>query len=218
MDSKAVYAYAKVPLRDVGIIHGLEDRGFHLIEVQIRSEIQLKRDLDLTPFPYRFEPVRTEEELKLVLAIARATFEHDRFRIDPELGPAFAERRYEHYVHKSFKSPDEDVFRLVNRCTGETVAFKNHRLNPPDGVTFFLGGVRPDLKSLGLGAINNRFHFQWLREHGVKRGVTHISAANHPVFNMEIGRMGFRRGGNLRRSQKDLPFPVTRGSQQVLRE
>jgi hypothetical protein len=27
---------------------------------------------------------------------------------------------------------------------------------------------------------------------GVRRGTTHISAANYPIFNLEIGRLGFR--------------------------
>jgi hypothetical protein len=26
---------------------------------------------------------------------------------------------------------------------------------------------------------------------GIKRGTTHISAANYPVFNLEIGKLGF---------------------------
>jgi hypothetical protein len=189
---EALYSYAKVPLSDLTIIQGLEDRGFRMVETQIRSEVRLSEDFDLKPFPYRFELVETEEQLEPVLAIARRTFEHDRVTTDPMLGPAYAAPRYERYVRQSFVAPDQGVFRLVNTRSGETVAFKNHQLTPPDGVLFFLGGVRPELKASGLGMLNNQFHFNWLRERGVSRGVTHISAANHAVFNMEIGRMGFR--------------------------
>jgi hypothetical protein len=55
-----------------------------------------------------------------------------------------------------------------------------------------LGGVHPEFKRLALGVIASYFWGNQMRRDGFRRAVTHISAINHPVFNLEIGSLGFR--------------------------
>jgi hypothetical protein len=186
------YVSAKVPLEAIGSVHALENEGFRLAECQIRSSIKLRKPYDTSAFPYDFEQVKREEDLKEVLEIAGATFLHDRFSTDPLLLPGISGTRYQAYVLKSFRSPDEAVFRLIDRASGQTVAFKTHRYVGSSEVLFLLGGVHPDLKTLGLGLISEYFEFNELIRKGIKRGVTHISASNYPIFNLEIGQLGFR--------------------------
>jgi hypothetical protein len=52
--------------------------------------------------------------------------------------------------------------------------------------------VHRDYKSLGLGMISEYFEFNELMRKGIRKGITHISAANYPVFNLEIAQLGFR--------------------------
>ena len=188
-----VYVSCKVPLERVTDTHVLERHGFNLIECQIRSCIKLRKPFDVSAFgQYAFEQVIREEDLPEILEIAATTFVHDRFSMDLALPPEVSGNRYKEYVLKSFHSPDEAVCRLVERASGRTVAFKTHLYHAPDEVRFLLGGVRNDLKNLGLGPLNGYFEFNELIRKGVRKGITHISASNYPVFNLEIGNLGFR--------------------------
>jgi hypothetical protein len=187
-----VYVSVKIPLERIAEVHDLESAGFHLVECQIRSRVKLRKLHDVSAFPYDFERVTREVDLGEVLDIAGTTFVHDRFRVDGSIDPGAPGARYREYVRQSFLSPDEAVYRLVDRSTGHTVAFKTHRYVSETEVLFLLGGVHPDYKNLGLGLINEYFEFNELIGKGIRHGVTHISAANYPVFNLEIGNLGFR--------------------------
>lgn len=187
-----VYASCKIPMERVTDVHVLEDAGFRLIEFQIRSSVKLRRPFDVSAYNYDFEPVTDEAELEEVLEIAGGTFTHDRLSVDTALDPAISGARYRAYVCHSFHAPDEAVYRLIDRSTRRTVAFKTHRYVGPDEVLFLLGGVHPEMKSLGIGLINEYFEFNELIRKGIRRGTTHISASNYPVFNLEIGNLGFR--------------------------
>ena len=190
-DYAPVYVSAKIPLERISEVHALEGAGFQLAECQIRSTIKLRKPYDVAAFPYDFERVVREEDLGGVLDIAATTFVHDRFTTDRAIDPAASGARYREYVRKSFVSPDEAVYRLIDR-EGRTLAFKTHRYLGGTEVLFLLGGVHPDYKNLGLGMISEYFEFNELIRKGIRKGTTHISAANYPVFNLEIAQLGFR--------------------------
>lgn len=187
-----LYVFCKVPLERIADVHSLESKGFRLIECQIRTRIELRNEFDMSAVPYKFARVTTEEELEGVLEIAATTFERDRFSVDPEIDPHASGERYRRYARRSFEVPDEDVYRLYDPESGRTVAFKTHRYLPNDEVLLLLGGVHPDYKNLGVGVINSYAELNELRRRGIKRGITHISAVNFPVFNVEVGKLGFR--------------------------
>jgi hypothetical protein len=126
-DYHPVYVSCKIPMECVGDAHVLEKAGFRLIEFQIRSSVKLRKAFDVSAFPYDFERVSHEDDLPAVLDIAGATFTHDRFSVDGSLDAGISGARFKEYVRRSFRSPDEAVYRLVDRSTGVTVAFKTHR-------------------------------------------------------------------------------------------
>ena len=185
-----VYVSAKVPLERISDVHAFENAGFNLAECQIRSMIKLRKPYDVSAYPYDFERVVREEDLAPLLDIAETTFVHDRFSTDRSIDPAVSGARYRAYVRQSFLSADEAVYRLIDRDR-RTVAFKTHRYISDTEVLFLLGGVRADYKNLGLGLINEYFEFNELISKGIRKGITHISATNYPVFNLEIAQLGF---------------------------
>jgi hypothetical protein len=191
-DYHPVYVSCKIPMEHVNEAHVLEEAGFRLIEFQIRSTVKLRTPFDVSAYPYDFERVQREEDLDGVLDIAGATFEHDRFFVDRSVDPGVSGIRFREYVRQSFHMPNEAVYRLIDRSSGGTVAFKTHRYTSSTEALFLLGGVHPDFKNLGLGPINEYFEMNELMRKGIKRGTTHISAANYAVFNLEIGKLGFR--------------------------
>jgi hypothetical protein len=190
-EHRPAYVTCKVPLEQIAAIHALEKTGFNLVECQIRSMIKLRRTYDISAFDYEFLQVTREEDLGEVLDIASSTFVHDRFRMDPALGQSISAARYREYVLKSLHASNEAVYRLVDRA-GRVVAFKTHRYVSSTEVLFLLGGVRADLKNVGVGPVSEYFEFNELIRKGIKTGITHISAANYPIVNLEIGKIGFR--------------------------
>ncbi len=186
-----VYASCKIPMERVNDTHILEDAGFRLIEFQLRMLAKLRKPFDVSPCPYDYERVTTEEGLKEVLDIAGTTFVHDRFSVDRLLDPGISGARYQEYVRRSFHASDEAVYRLVDQSTRQTVAFTTHRYVGSDDVLHLLVGVHPEMKNLGLGVINESFELNDLIRKGFKRVTTHISAANYPIFKI-FTALGFR--------------------------
>lgn len=184
----------KAPIEDIASIQQLEDHGFRFVETQLRLTFRLRKHFDTGKTPYVFERVTTEEQLREVLDIAGNTFTDDRFLVDPKVPDAqkVSAARYQAYVRQSFLRPDERVYRLVNPATGQTVAFKTHRIVSPDEALMLLGGVRADYKAAGLAAINAYYDFNELMKTGVKRFTTHVSARNYGVMNLEISGFQYR--------------------------
>lgn len=189
-----LYVVYKAPIEDVASIQALEDHGFRFVETQLRLTFRLRKHFDTGKTPYVFERVTTEEQLNEVLEIAGNTFTDDRFLVDPKLVDAqkISSARYTAYVRNSFVRSDERVYRLANPATGQTVAFKTHRLVGSDEALMLLGGVRADYKAAGLAAINAYYDFNELMRNGVKRFTTHVSARNYGVMNLEISGFQYR--------------------------
>ena len=188
----SAYVACKVPMEELAAIHKLEAAGFRLVECQIRSELSIRKPHPVEAFPYDFVRVETEQDLEPVLAIAARTFVHDRFGIDPLVPAGVSGQRYRDYVSKSFHAADEAVYHLIDRQTGRTVAFKTHRYLSATEALLLLGGVDPECKGVGLGAINSYFEYNEFHRLGIKKVTTHVSASNYPILVLEISKLGYR--------------------------
>jgi len=188
------YVACKVPLEDVRSIHLLEDAGFNLIEIQYRLTLKLRKPHDTASTPYKFCLVETEGDLADVLGVVAKTFIDDRFYIDPHLpdGEELSAARYAAFVRGSFERPDERVYRMINSVSGETVAFKTHRILGRAEAMLLLGGVHPDYKKTGIAPLNEYFEFNELQSNGIKQITTHVSARNYPIINLEVRGFRFR--------------------------
>jgi hypothetical protein len=186
------YVLCKVPIEQIGVIHRLEELGFRFVEFQLRMSYRPAKKFDTSAYPYRFERVTSEESLKPVLEIASTTFEDDRFLVDPWIAPGLSGERYRRYVAQSFAAEAERVYRLVKPSTGETLAFKTHRMLGSDEVLHLLGGVKSEYKRTGLAVICEYFELNELIDLGIKKTHTHISGRNYAVMNLELRGLGFR--------------------------
>lgn len=185
------YVTAKLRMDELEALHELEAAGFRFMECQIRSALRLRQPYP-ADFPYRLEAVESEEALEPVLDIAAKTFVHDRFANDLGLPKGFSGERYRAYVRHSYEQANEAVYRLIEEETGATVGFKTHRYVSSSEGLLLLGGVAPECKNAGVGVINEYLEFNELRRKGIQRVLTHFSAANHAILQLEIGRLGFR--------------------------
>jgi hypothetical protein len=188
------YCACKVPLDEIESVHCLESKGFRFIETQIRL-FAAPRQRDVAAFPYEFTQVSSEAELEEVTRIAESTYTDDRFSIDPEiaaLGTGISGKRYRLYIEKSFREPDERVYKLSSKQDGRILGFNTHKYLSPTEVLMFNGGVLPEYKTTGLGAISDYLLINELKSKGVRKFVTHVSARNYPIMNLEISGLGFK--------------------------
>lgn len=190
------YVSARLPADGLREIHYLERHGFQYIETQLRLALRLFRPFPVPELPYVYERVTDAALLPEIHALASSAIVMDRVSLDPELGPQLSAARYAAYLDQSFAAEDEAVTRLRD-ASGRTVAFRSHRRTAPDKVLCLLGGIHPADQGLGLGPLIACHEFNAFFADGVRECVTHISAANLPIFNLEAARLGFRAQASL---------------------
>lgn len=185
------YVLFKCPVEDLANIHCAQTNGFQFIELQIKMTHKLKKKYPVSK-QFEFSEVSSLEDVKTIQDIAAKTFDDDRLAIDPSLDNNMSEKRYSNYIQNSFDSEDQKLFKLTDKTSGKIVAFKTHKYLENKEVLLLLGGVKPELKNLGIGLINGFAELNELQSIGIKQIYTHISARNYPIMNMEISAFGFR--------------------------
>ncbi len=188
------YVVCKVPTADLRTIHGLEALGFRFIETQLRLSFTLRTPFEVPGAQYRFERVRDGALLDEVAAIAREAFDIDRWAVDPDLPDArvLAGRRYEAYLRASAANADDRVYALVDAASGRAAAVKSHRLTAPDEALMLLGGVRSEYRGTPVPLLAAYNEYNALLASGVRRIVTHVSARNHGVLNIELAALKYK--------------------------
>ncbi len=186
------YITCKLPIESMYLIHAAEAAGFHFVETQFKTVIRLNKSFDTAKYPYDYVRIESPDDLSNILKIAESTIEHDRFSRDPRIGSIASGLRYGKYLEDSFHRDDDEIWAVKSKSTGQILTFRSHRQVSQDEVNLLVGGVHPDFKDLGLGIISSHFCFNQLRLSEFRRAFTHISAANTPIMNLELGHLGFR--------------------------
>lgn len=186
------YVFCRVPVEDLATCGQLESHGFRFVEFQLRSELRLKKRYPVAPFPYRYEPATTRDDLEAVQTIATETFVDDRWTVDPAINAASSQTRYRHYLEASWQRDDELLHKLTNPQTGEIVGFNSARRLDNSRVLLLLAGVTACYKGGGLGAILNYFVLNDFLDQGLRHVRTHHSGRNYAIMNLELGHFQFR--------------------------
>ena len=186
------YITCKLPIENLYLIHAAEVAGFQFVETQFKTVLRLNKSFDTAKYPYDYIRIESPDDLTKVMKIAESTIEHDRFSRDPRIGSKASGLRYRKYLEDSFQRDDDEIWAVRSKSTGQILTFRSHRQLSKDEVNLLIGGVHPDFKDLGLGIISSHFCFNQLRRSGYRRAITHISAANTPIMNLELGHLGFR--------------------------
>ena len=186
------YTTCRVPADRVDLVHAAEERDFTFLEIQLRTKLRLKAAPSGHHARYDYVKVDRHDQLDELLEIAGRTTEHDRVSRDPFLGPAMSGERYRRYLQQSFDHDDEEIWAVRGLESGRLLTFRSHRIVGPTEVLLLNGGVHPDHKEVGLGVVSSHFCFDQLRAAGITHAISHISAANAPIINLELGYCGFK--------------------------
>ncbi len=192
LESSSVIVLTKVEVGNIAMIRALEEFGFRFSEVQIKAKRRISKSSQPPDSPYTYERISSTTELQKVIKLATTTITHDRWTTNPDKSTRQSAQRYKAYLEKSFSEASEDVWVLRSKANSEIVAFRSHRLTGPGEATLLLGGVRHDLKGLGIGPVSWAYCENQLAQSGIKNVTTHFSSANLAIINLEIGSLGFK--------------------------
>jgi len=186
------YIVVKVPASDLTMIQAAEDAGFRFAELQYRTAYRIRGNFDTSRYAFDYVRVQSQSLLDQACDIAKTSIVHDRVSLDPALGSGISGARYVAYLKDSFARDEDEIWAVKSRASGHLLTFRSYRRTDESTVNLLIGGVHPDHKNSGLGVISSHFCFNQLHADGVRKAFTHVSAANLPILNLEVGHFGFR--------------------------
>ncbi|MED4454442.1 hypothetical protein [Metabacillus fastidiosus] len=149
------YIVAKVPIRNIELIHQLEEEGFRFMETQFSLVKKIKEDniipsqLKSLSSKLNWEPVVTHTHLDEVLKkIDENLFETDRIALDPYFNIKIANKRYQNWILDQFHKDDYEVYEIIFR--GKKVGFFFIKLESSI-VSILLAGIYREFREYGLG-------------------------------------------------------------------
>lgn len=186
------YTTCKVPSDRLDLTLAAQERDFLFLETQLRTKLRLRIAPAGHHDRYDYVNVDHPDQLEELQEIAGRTIEHDRVSRDPLLGPAASGERYRRYLRQSFEHDDEEIWAVRSLDSGRLLTFRSHKTVSPTEVLLLNGGVHHNYKGVGLGVISSHFCFAQLRAAGATHAVSHISAGNVPIMNLELGYCNFK--------------------------
>ena len=167
----------------------LPEAGFHFIDFGLRASLTNLGKIRLPDARFQLRSA-TPEDREAVEAIAAHSFQHGRYHADPLFPTELADVRYRDWIRRALDGND-----AVNRVyvMGEAGAVEGFYHVTVEGTVsdLRLAAVAPALQGTMLGFDLYVSILHVLKELGVRRAVTSISAANTAVLNV-YSTLGFR--------------------------
>ncbi len=123
-------------------------------------------------------------------AIAGQAFDHGRYHADPWFPNELADRRYSRWVNNALAGTNPGEYLYVMGEPGNVQGFYHLTVDESVG-DLRLAAVAPELRGTMLGFDLYLAALHALKELGVRRIVSSISAMNTPVINV-YSMLGFR--------------------------
>ena len=167
----------------------LESHGFRFIEMLYQPELTLTPGMDVAGDSTLTIRLANDKDLPTVVDMAGRAFVNERFHMDPRLGAALGNKRYQNWVISSFNHPTQLLYVLFE--ANRLVAFFVTEMQA-DGVCYWhLNAVAPEAQGLGYGQRAWQAMIGQASDSGAKRIRTSIVARNVRVLNL-YARLGFR--------------------------
>jgi len=178
----------RLPLQFLSESMFLESHGFRFIETVIHPEFSGLQGLRLPDMGLSVEPA-AEPDLPELGKIAEDVFEKERFHIDPRIDSVCGDRRYSNWVFSSFKDPEQQLLKVVNKGTVIALFIIEELEN--NAVCWHLTAVAKPFQGRGYGGRAAMAMLRYHRSLGKKLVWTTISTRNTRVLNLCAG-LGFR--------------------------
>jgi ribosomal protein S18 acetylase RimI-like enzyme len=166
----------------------LEDCGFRFIEMLYAPEFDLGAFGPAGHADTLIILRAVEADLPALLDIAGASFQHERFKVDPRLDPAISDLRYQNWVATTLHHPTQELYMIKD---GDTLVAFFVTESLPDGTCYWhLNAVAPEAQGQGYGRRVWSCMLGQAKRSGATRVRTSIVARNSRVLNL-YARLGF---------------------------
>jgi GNAT superfamily N-acetyltransferase len=150
------FVSAKVPSKDLPIVHGLERNGFHFIESWIFNKFDLSRLEDLDK-PSQSLRLARPEDRDFMVEYSRDAFSSHRFHADAHIPRDKADSLYEKWIVTAFGDPHQEILVLDSgQRPAAFMIYYPSDLRPYFGLQYAMwkmGLLDPQSRSKGLGAL-----------------------------------------------------------------
>ncbi len=190
------YIVAKIPEKNIELIHKLEEQGFRFIETQFELKNNLKTDFKQTNTlekmgkSIEYRKLNSEDEFKDVFNnIELGIFKTDRIALDPFLGEKYSIRRYKNWVKNILNKEGTIVCEIMYKNT----KFGFFVLQSIDDVTMdsVLAGLYKGEIANGLGFAIVQKHLQWSLENNKNKVIAKVSSNNIESLKLHL-EFGYR--------------------------
>jgi ribosomal protein S18 acetylase RimI-like enzyme len=165
----------------------LEHCGFRFIEMLYAPELDLASHVAADTNDLTIASA-SEADLPALLAIAGASFRHERFKVDPRLDPAISDLRYQNWVATTLAHPTQELY--VIRDGASLIAFFVTE-SLADGTCYWhLNAIAPEAQGQGYGKRVWSSMVDRAKRSGAQRVRTSVVARNNRVLNL-YARLGF---------------------------
>ena len=186
---RADYQVVRIPTGRADLMVAVQDKGYHLIEMQIRL-VRCGRDFALPPLYKRFEPdlsfrEATPDEGEKVAATMETgdIFRTDRISLDPWFAKGQAGRRYACWTRDLLRNGGR--MSLVS-LKGREVGFGVVMAKPDGRYDSCLGGIFSGWENRGMGFIHVFVNTAVPFKNGARTVVGHVSSNNLPALRLHL--------------------------------
>ena len=193
-DSKYHYQVLHIEAGKVDALLAAQDKGFHLLEMNIRLIRSLSEDIILPKIYQRYnETLRfryaKSEEIGEILKIVKSgeMFLTDKVAMDPLLGKKKSGERYSYWAEDMIKN---GAITVVTTYKNMLIGFEIYHEDNGQCENF-IGGVFPEYANKGLGFAPLYCELINQRDRGNKKVITGVSSNNIPVLKVHE-MLGFK--------------------------
>jgi ribosomal protein S18 acetylase RimI-like enzyme len=172
---------------DPTTVSAAENNGFHLVDVRLTLERQLKDIPPARPIPGVIR-LGTALDGPVLRTIASQSHRDSRFYQDPQFPRSRCDALYQTWIEKSLNGYAEAV--LVAEFEGETVGYVSCHLPSPAAGQIGLFAVGPNARRRGLGQDLLRESLRWFASKGALR-VTVVTQGRNISAQRTYQRCGF---------------------------
>jgi dTDP-4-amino-4,6-dideoxy-D-galactose acyltransferase len=150
----SLFAYVKVPVAAVDMVHAVHNLGFRLIDTNVSFERAVRKNSwEGTPaLTTRFA---TADDCAAVATIAEESFRFSRFHLDPAIDTTLANRVKREWVTNFFQGARGDAMVVAERA-GQVVGFLQ-LLYHGETLIIDLIGVEKNMQRQGVGSTMIQF-------------------------------------------------------------
>ncbi|MCF8380686.1 MAG: hypothetical protein K9H49_14005 [Bacteroidales bacterium] len=190
------YIQCTIDAGELDSIHKMEDAGFRFVEFRYKKTLDINTFHSISEFafyPNIIKLIADKEDYEKAELLLKNSIADDRFSRDPIIPAELSQNRLQAYLKKSYDNyPDEFIYGLFNKNTGELLAIKTGEIKSKIEATFSQTALKEDLDIEKLTYMIDALIISKLKEAGTTIFSTVTSGFNMMEMDLHISGLKYK--------------------------